>query len=479
MAVVGDAEFEIGFGDFGASAGGAAVEGFFGGGLGDEFRAAGGGLVLEATLFEEGWAEEEEVVEETDGDGGFSSGRDPHEEEGWCEEADPGEPFEFEGDDEEEEDLVIGLEGGGGEENGEIEEKIGTQTDVGTGEQESREGAEEPTAQVKEINPKGAPGAFEQIAQKPEEKKCEENPEGAGRAGNENPGEKTPDFSGEDPCGVEREHVDVVRGEQLEDVNERVEEDDVADQAGDGVASKAGFEAFEHGGSEIPQEMGELRGVELGFEQEGIVAFFRMDGAAEEGNVCGFQFGGEEFLFFGIKADIGIDGEEKEADMAQGAEEIDSGGDGVSPKEVEVLPGFDDAEVGIGIEALDKFGSLMQHVGFLFAGGSIGSRIGRGGGDFCACAFVDGVEADEGFVGDDSSQGESGGGGGPAVVISALEVRVVLNGEDLLEIQEALEVGDERARGDGNHAAHFVGMARCQFEGEESADRTAYGGMET
>lgn len=213
VAVVGDAEFQVGRGDFGASAGGAAVEGFLGSRSGDEFGAPGGGLVLEATLLEEGWGEEKQIVQEADGDGGFSCRGASNKEQHRRKEADPGEPLELERDDEEEEDLVVGLKGGGGEEDGQIEEKIGAGAESRAGEEQGGKRAEEPTAQVKEINPEGAPGAFEQIAQKPEEEKCEENPEGAGRAGNENPGEKPPDFSGEDPGGVEDEHVDIARGE--------------------------------------------------------------------------------------------------------------------------------------------------------------------------------------------------------------------------------------------------------------------------
>ena len=92
---------------------------------------------------------------------------------------------------------------------------------------------------------------------------------------------------------------------------------------------------------------------------------------------------------------------------------------------------------------------------------------------------LDGIEVDEGLVGDHPGQGQAEVGMLVVVVISTLEVRVVLDGQDLLEEDKTIEDGGPdatRQREDGAYALREIGG---EGEGGKSTDRGAGHGMET
>lgn len=70
--------------------------------------------------------------------------------------------------------------------------------------------------------------------------------------------------------------------------------------------------------------------------------------------------------------------------------------------------------------------------------------------ELAAGAALEGIEVDEGFVRDHARKGEADAGVFGVVVVAAVEVLVVFDGEDLLEEDEAIEDGGFEATGDGD-----------------------------
>lgn len=141
-------------------------------------------------------------------------------------------------------------------------------------------------------------------------------------------------------------------------------------------------------------------------------------------------------------------------------------------------PHVDDAEVGVGVEALGELFTLMEHVALEGVADLEPGEHFFFFDEFFASAFLEGVEMDEGFVRDHAGQGEADSGVFVFVVVAAVEVFVVFNGEDLLEEDKAVEDGCFETSGDGDDTGDTLGMAGGERDGEEPADRGADGGVE-
>jgi len=94
------------------------------------------------------------------------------------------------------------------------------------------------------------------------------------------------------------------------------------------------------------------------------VAFGRVDGDVHGVDVCGFEVANEFGLFFGIEAEVGVDGEDEEfvPCFFAATKEVLCGVGIALDDGIVAGPHVDDAEIGIGVEALGEFFPLMQHV---------------------------------------------------------------------------------------------------------------------
>jgi hypothetical protein len=82
--------------------------------------------------------------------------------------------------------------------------------------------------------------------------------------------------------------------------------------------------------------------------------------------------------------------------------------------------------------------------------------------EVAARATLKGIEMDKSFVRYHARKGEADAWVFGVVIVSAVKVLVVLNGEDLLEENEAIEDGCSEAAGDGNDSVNFIGVAGCK-----------------
>ena len=93
--------------------------------------------------------------------------------------------------------------------------------------------------------------------------------------------------------------------------------------------------------------------------------------------------------------------------------------------------------------------------------------------DILAGAAFDRIEMDECFVRNHAGQRETVGRCFAFVVVAAVEVRVVLDREDLLEKDQAVEHRGFESRCDGDHIANALGKAGGKGERNKAADRWA------
>lgn len=98
--------------------------------------------------------------------------------------------------------------------------------------------------------------------------------------------------------------------------------------------------------------------------------------------------------------------------------------------------------------------------------------------DVGAGAAFDGIEVDEGLVGDHPGEGEAVLGGGAVIEVAAVEVGVVFDGEDLFEEGEAGEDGGAGAAGDGDDDFDALGVEGGEVDGEQTTDGGADDGVE-
>lgn len=145
---------------------------------------------------------------------------------------------------------------------------------------------------------------------------------------------------------------------------------------------------------------------------------------------------------------------------------------------VEAGPHVDDAEVGVGVEALGEFFPLVEHVALEGVADLIPGEHFFFVNEVTPGTALEGVEVDEGFVRDHAGQGEADAGISGIVVVTTVEVLVVFNGEDLLEEDEAVEDGGFETAGDGDDLGDAVGVAGGEGEGAEAADGGTDDGVE-
>jgi len=90
--------------------------------------------------------------------------------------------------------------------------------------------------------------------------------------------------------------------------------------------------------------------------------------------------------------------------------------------------------------------------------------------ELLAGALLEGVEVDEGFMGDHACEGEADAGVPGLVIIAAVKKGIVFDREDLFEKNEAIKDGGFEARGDRDDVLSALRMARGEGQGKESAD---------
>lgn len=62
----------------------------------------------------------------------------------------------------------------------------------------------------------------------------------------------------------------------------------------------------------LREDLSDVGGVEVGFEEERVVAFGGVHGDVDGGDVGLFQVADEFCLFLGVEAEVGVDGEDEE-----------------------------------------------------------------------------------------------------------------------------------------------------------------------
>ena len=145
----------------------------------------------------------------------------------------PGQPLGLDGDDEEEQELQVGVQGGKGEEHGHVYIVHG-----GSAHQEADEDVQQNAEEVKDgelvAPPLPLQGGADEVVEVEGEGK-EEEPLSA--VGHEDEGDQTPDLAGENGGCVEAEQAGTQgaapHAEHIQQVDEHVADDDVAHEPGD------------------------------------------------------------------------------------------------------------------------------------------------------------------------------------------------------------------------------------------------------
>ena len=197
-------------------------------------------------------------------------------------------------------------------------------------------------------------------------------------------------------------------------------------------------------------------------------------------DVCRFEVSNELGLFFGVEAEVGIDGEDEELlpRLLAALEEFLRGFGITLDDGIVAGPHVDNTEVGVGVETLGELLSLMKHVALEGVADLEPGEHFFFFDELLASAALEGVEVDEGFVRDHAGQGEADAGIFAFVVIATVEVFVVLDSEDLLKENETIKDGCFKSGGNGDDAGHAFGMTGCEGQGEEATDGRTDGRME-
>ena len=251
MAAGRDAKIEVGMADFGASAGLAVVKclkRFFLGLAREEGRGEAGFASVDRREMRQQIAvkEEEEIQEggsERGGDHGRLSQRGEDHQDG----ADDGEPGDPHRDDKEDKHREIGIDCGVGEQEGKIEKGVALgQGDAGTaqseGEGDKRAGSH--AAQVEKGEFGGAYGSFQSVTDIEEEEEGKEEPEGAERFRNEDPGGEPPDLALQDKTWVKRQNADESWNQEVQNKNKGIEEHHIANESRDGEPLQGAADIF-------------------------------------------------------------------------------------------------------------------------------------------------------------------------------------------------------------------------------------------
>ena len=218
--------------------------------------------------------------------------------------------------------------------------------------------------------------------------------------------------------------------------------------------------------------------VKFGLDEEGVVPLVGEDGFFLYLSAGGVEEVGESVLLIGVKADVGADTEEEEGNAGAALQGLGEGGHACGGGKVEALPGFEDEEVAVGIEAGHEFFALVEHVGLVAAVKDVGAEAFTGRGDLVARTFAEGIETDEGFVGNHPRESESVDGTWAGVVIAIGEGGVAFDGGDLLEVEDALKRADVCACANEDGGGEAFGMAHGEGEGQEATDGGSDGGVD-
>ena len=98
--------------------------------------------------------------------------------------------------------------------------------------------------------------------------------------------------------------------------------------------------------------------------------------------------------------------------------------------------------------------------------------------DVAAGALLKGIDVDESLVRNHPCEGEAVGWAITFIVVACIEMRVVLDGEDLFEQDQAVEDGGFETGCDGDDVVDAGGEAGGESQGEQAADRGADDGVE-
>ena len=105
-------------------------------------------------------------------------------------------------------------------------------------------------------------------------------------------------------------------------------------------------------------------------------------------------------------------------------------------------------------------------------------HLGGAGGHLVPGPLLHLVEGDEGLVADYPGQGQTFVGRRAVVIFPAVEVRVVVDGADLLEVVYHLQGRGPQPGGYGDHEAHPVGVTGGGIQAHHAPHASAHHGME-
>ena len=176
------------------------------------------------------------------------------------------------------------------------------------------------------------------------------------------------------------------------------------------------------------QRLREVRREEARFQQEGVVALVGVDGDPHHGHVGLLEQVDELGLLLRMEGHVRVDAEDEELLVPAAREElVEILAPGLG-HQVEPLPGVDDAQVGVGVEALHELLALVEHVGLDRVVHLVPAVRRLVADHLAARPFAQGVERDEGLVRDAPRQRQADVRARAVVVIAALEMRVALDG---------------------------------------------------
>ena len=173
-------------------------------------------------------------------------------------EAEERDPLDLHGNDQKEQNFQIRSQRRHREKERKIEKKISLRGP----ENQRRSDAEGHAEKVIGIQAEGPPAALEQIPEPPGEHQVEDDPKKTLRCREKDPRDQTPDLAMENRGAVQLENLRVFRGEGDQNKNQRIQRDDVTDEARNRKPGQGSFKAFNHGflgESLVPAALGKRR----------------------------------------------------------------------------------------------------------------------------------------------------------------------------------------------------------------------------
>ena len=162
---------------------------------------------------------------------GLPQGGEDHQQE--AEDGEPGNPH---GKDKEHQHPEVGVHGGKGQKQGEVQECVGAayrRAPEGQAHGEGNGCAKRDAPQVENRQPGGSHLRLEPVTEVEEKEQGKEDPDRTQGLRDEDPGHQTPDLSLKDEAWIQFKDRQVARCRQVKKENERVEKGNVPDQSGD------------------------------------------------------------------------------------------------------------------------------------------------------------------------------------------------------------------------------------------------------